>query len=147
MASTCEAPGGPAGQPAQAQPRARIDRGLSRRQRIVLSRVFHEAFDQDRCGAGKYMVMWIRTGPEAALRLGVVAGRRTCPTAVERARAKRLLREAYRLNRHRFRGELDVVLVARRPILTASTPEVEKDLLGLARRAGLLPANAGKAER
>ena len=58
------------------------------------------------------MVFWRRRGAGAALRLGVVASRKV-GGAVQRARAKRRLRSAYRLNRHRFRGDCDVVLIAR----------------------------------
>ncbi len=81
--------------------------------------------------------MWLRTGPDASLRLGVVASK-VIGNAVHRARAKRRLREAWRLNRHRFHGELDVVLVARRSILTARWQDVNDDLIRLAKRAGIL---------
>jgi len=69
--------------------------------------------------------------------LGVVASRVVGP-AVQRNRARRLLREAWRLNRHRFQGEVDVVLVARKPLPKAKWDDVTADLLRLAKRAGLL---------
>lgn len=83
------------------------------------------------------MVMWLRSGPGASLRLGVVASK-VIGNAVCRARAKRRLREAWRLNRHRFQGEVDVVLVARRSILLAKWADVTDDLIRLAGKAGLL---------
>ena len=83
------------------------------------------------------MVLWLNRDREAALRLGVVTGRRALRRAVDRARARRMLREAFRLNRFRFRGKADIVLVARGRILNASLQEVEKELLKLAERAGL----------
>jgi RNase P protein component len=49
-----------------------------------------------------------------------------------------MLREAFRLNRHRMSGSFDVVLVARRSILVRKAAEVQKDLMSLAAKAGLL---------
>jgi ribonuclease P protein component len=83
------------------------------------------------------MVMFLRKGRDARLRLGVVASKRSFRRAVDRSRAKRLLREAYRLNRHRLTGDVDVVLLARSRIREAARSEVEKDLLRLAGKAGL----------
>ena len=86
---------------------------LGPRQRLRRSADFREAYDQDRRRHGKLMVLFLRTAPDASLRLGVVASKRV-GNAVERARAKRRLREAFR----RLRGALapsepvDVVLVA-----------------------------------
>ncbi len=79
-----------------------------------------------------------RHGDDASLRVGVISSKRTLRRAVDRNRAKRLMREAYRLNRHLFCGKVDVVLIARRPIAKASLVMVEKDLMRLARKAGML---------
>jgi ribonuclease P protein component len=111
---------------------------LSRIHRIADSGIFKEAFERGSHYVGGFMVMWTKTGPDASLRLGVIASKRTFRRAVDRNRAKRLLREAYRLNRFRLNGDLDVVLVARRNILKASRQDVEKEFLGLARKAGLV---------
>jgi ribonuclease P protein component len=48
-------------------------------------------------------------------RLGIVASRRV-GTAVIRNRAKRLIREAFRANRHLFMPGIDVVVIVRRPL-------------------------------
>lgn len=109
-----------------------------RRLRIAETRVFREAFDRRSRAVGRLMVLWLYCGEDAGLRLGVVASKRTFRRAVDRARAKRLLREAFRLNRYRLRGQADLVLVARRAILGATRPEVEKELLYLARKARIL---------
>lgn len=122
----------------RAIPSRRPDLGLQRHQRLRSSRTFREAYDQGNKWVGRRMVLYLRKGEEASLRLGVVASRKV-GGAVARARAKRLLREAFRLQRHRFSGTQDVVLIARRAILDVKTPEVENELLVLAGRAGLLP--------
>lgn len=113
------------------------DRRLRRHQRLTSSADFQETYGQGRSGAERTLVMWLRQGPGASLRLGVVASRVVGP-AVQRNRARRLLREAWRLNRHRFQGEVDVVLVARKPLPKAKWDDVTADLLRLAKRAGLL---------
>ena len=69
--------------------------------------------------------------------MGVIASRRTFRRAVDRARAKRLLRESFRLNRQRLRGTGRIVLVARRRILGVKRDAVDADLMRLARKAGL----------
>ena len=117
---------------------ARPDMRLSRDQRISESCIFREAFDSGRQFAGRCLVLWLREGDDASLRLGVVASKKTFRRSVDRSRARRLLREAYRLNRFRFSGRKDVVLLARRRILEASRMAVEKDLLEQAGKAGLL---------
>lgn len=113
--------------------------GLSKRQRLRISSAFREAFEHGKPFVGKYMVMRQRRGEGAALRLGLIIGKRTMPRATDRSRARRLLREAYRLNRHRFRADCDVVLIGRRPLAGACMAEAERDLLRLAKQSGLLP--------
>ncbi|MBN1673276.1 MAG: ribonuclease P protein component [Kiritimatiellae bacterium] len=115
----------------------RPDRRLSRAQRLTQSRHFAEAYRQGHRHVGRYMVLWVRHAEDGALRLGVVASRRV-GKAVQRARAKRRLREAYRRNRHRFNGTCDVILVARSAILSADWLGVERELLALAERARLV---------
>ena len=133
-------PGSPSAQPREPQGRQASSgrsQGLSRRQRLTRTSQFAEAYSQGKKWFGSYMVLWLREGEDASLRLGVVASRKV-GNAVRRAKAKRLLREAYRRNRHRFCGNQDVVLVARRSIITAKWDDIVKELIDLARKAGLI---------
>ena len=114
------------------------DHRLPRALRIARSAVFKEAFDGGVKHVGKFMVMWLRSGDDAGLRLGVVASKRTFRRAVDRARAKRMLREAYRLNRFRLVGDCDVILVARHRILDAHLGDIQEELLALARKGKIL---------
>ncbi|RKX33129.1 MAG: ribonuclease P protein component [Verrucomicrobia bacterium] len=117
--------------------------GLSREQRLRRPREFQEAYAQGRRWTGRYMVLWLRSGEGAALRLGVVASRRI-GGAVKRNRARRLLRELFRRERKRMRGDFDVVLVARKEILDAEWEELVAELRRLAKAAGLLPTADGQ---
>jgi ribonuclease P protein component len=84
------------------------------------------------------MVLWLGRGMEAETRVGVVAAKRSFRRSVDRPRAKRLLREAFRQNHFRLRKGLDLILVARTRILNAGGREVEAELSGLAARAGVM---------
>jgi len=114
----------------------RPDVSLGKSRRLTATKDFAETYAQGRSLAGRYMVLWVRTGGGASLRLGVVASR-VIGDAVRRNRAKRRLREAWRLNRHCWSAPVDVVLVARRSILGAAWEDVVAELVRLARKAGL----------
>lgn len=112
-------------------------RTLRRRQRLTESSAFDETFQQGRRAVGRSMVLWRRDADGAGLRLGVVASKRTFRRAVDRNRAKRMLRETWRVNRVRLGGGSDVVLVARRQLLSTPASDVARELLYLARKAGI----------
>ena len=110
---------------------------LGRKQRLQRPGQFEEAYDQNRRWHGRFMVLFLRSAPDASLRLGVVASKKV-GNAPERARAKRRLREAFRRHRGAFTAVSDdVVLVARRSILAAPWADVVAELLKLAAQAGL----------
>ena len=106
------------------------DQSLPRAARLRKSREFQEAFDQEQVAVGRFMVARLRTAADANLRLGIISSRKVGP-AVDRNRARRRLREAWRRIRCQLRPSHDVLLIARRPIVTASAVEVEAELLRL----------------
>ncbi len=67
-------------------------------------------------------------------RLGVVTGK-TVGNAVARNRARRLMRESFRLHQHELAGPVDLVLVARPSIAGKKLAEVERDFLRVLRQA------------
>jgi ribonuclease P protein component len=74
------------------------------------------------------------------VRVGVIAGK-TTGMAVHRNRAKRLLREAMRPYLTSFTSGWDLLLIARRPLVTATLEDTRVALDNLFRRAQILPAD------
>jgi ribonuclease P protein component len=112
--------------------------GFPRSRRIKQGRDFQRAKSEGkRAVSGCLILNWLPLAPNTPIRLGVITSKKV-GNAVARARARRLLREAFRLNQLRLTQPLDLVLVARLSIVGKSFAEVEKDLLQGLRRAGLL---------
>lgn len=110
---------------------------LSKNQRLIKASLFGEAFAQKRSFVGRYMVLWLREGEGASLRLGVVTSKKVSNRAVDRNRARRILRSLFREHRDGLSGQVDVVIIARRNILSATHEQIEAEFLRLAGKAGL----------
>ncbi len=90
-----------------------------------------------RLAVGCLIANWHRLLTAAPSRLGVVTSSRI-GGAVVRNRARRLLRETFRLHQHDLAAPVDLVLVARPSIAGKSLAEVERDFLTTLRKARLL---------
>jgi ribonuclease P protein component len=86
---------------------------------------------------GCMIANWLPLPPQAIPQLGVVTSRRL-GNSVVRSRARRLLRETFRLHQHQLRQPVAVVLIARSSIVGQSLAAVEGDYLRIMRRGGLL---------
>jgi ribonuclease P protein component len=115
------------------------DQRLGRDRRLIRSAFFDEAFAQKQKHVGRTMVMWLRRGDDASLRLGLVTSRKV-GGAVQRVKARRRLREVFRRNRQHLAGNVDIVLVARAAIVRATALEAERDFIALCKQAGLWSA-------
>ena len=120
---------------------------LSKQQRLVKASLFREAFAQKRSFVGRTMVLWLRRGEGASLRLGVVSSKKVSNRAVDRNRARRVLRAVFREHRDELLDGVDVLMIARRNLLHASHAEVEAEFLRLARKAGLLESRPQDQEQ
>jgi ribonuclease P protein component len=86
---------------------------------------------------GCLIVNWRPLPAETRSRLGVVTSRRIGGATI-RTRARRLLRESFRLHQHELARPVDLVLVARPSIAGKSFANVERDFLTSLTKAGLL---------
>ena len=106
--------------------------------RLKLGRDFSGVKQQgQRLAAGCLIANWIPLPQGSPPRLGVITSRRIGP-AVVRSRARRLLRETFRLHQHDLRQPVTMVLVARASIVGKQLTGVERDFLGAMRRAQML---------
>jgi len=111
---------------------------LGRAVRLGQNRDFARVRQQgQRLAQGCLIANWNRLPDGAPPKLGVVTSRKI-GGAVERSRARRLLRESFRQHQHELSQPVELVLVARNSIAGKKFAEVEKDFLATLRRAGLL---------
>jgi ribonuclease P protein component len=118
---------------------------LPKCERLKRGSQFRHAYEHGRKFVGKLFVLYVVDDPPkgpvatepAARAVGVVTSRKI-GGAVTRNRARRLLREAYRLNKQRLKNNLQMVMVARSGINGRRLQEVEAELQRLFRAAGIL---------
>ncbi|MFM8470021.1 MAG: ribonuclease P protein component [Limisphaerales bacterium] len=119
-----------------ATPSTRLTLGAG--QRLKQARDFTRLKAQGRrLARGSVLMNWAELPGTGKSRLGVVTAKRT-GNAVVRSRARRLLRQAFRLHQHDLRAPTEIVLVARDSIAGKPFAEVEHDFLAALRAAGLL---------
>ena len=108
--------------------------------RLTRSDDFKRVRQSGKSYAHPLIVLVTRAVEPPALRVGVTAGR-TVGNAVQRNRAKRLLREAMRPVLDRLPPGWNLVLIARPGLVGATLDETRLALFSLLRRAGLFPSN------
>ena len=112
--------------------------GLPRERRIKQGRDFLRIKTEGkRFASGCLIANWVTAPVGAASRLGVITGRKI-GHAVVRTRARRLLREAFRLHQLELAQPIELVLVARPSIVGKDFQTVERDLIEALRRGKIL---------
>lgn len=84
-----------------------------------------------------HLVLYVRRNRTNENRVGVTVSKKLGKAHV-RNRARRRLREVYRLNEALFQPGWDIVVVARSRTLTASFSDLTASYLSLAQKAGIL---------
>ncbi len=107
---------------------------LQRTYRMQKKANFQNVFAAGKSYASRHVVVYILKGKPA--KYGIIASKKV-GNAVQRNRAKRLLREAIRLNLDALKPDCQMVLIARTPINGSSLREVEKSVLIIWRKAGI----------
>jgi len=115
------------------------DRTFPKTERLQSGWQFRRIYDTGRCHKGRRMVLYTLATPDGPRQVGVVTSRRI-GNAVARNRARRLFREAYRLNKHKLTDHLQLVMIARTAIRQATLRELETEMLALWQEAGVITA-------
>jgi ribonuclease P protein component len=83
------------------------------------------------------VVLVVMPSPGSTVQIGISASR-TVGKAFERNKGKRMLREAIRPFLPKVKAGWHIILIARKPMLTASLSEIQDGLLLQLRKANLL---------
>ena len=100
--------------------------------------LFRALYHRGKSAARKSMVMYVmKRRNQPVNHLGItVSVKLGC--AVERNRARRRIRETYRLNETRLKSGFDIVIVARKPAVDGPFDLLQRDFDILAKQLGLL---------
>lgn len=116
---------------------------LRKSQRLHNSWLYRQIRDKGRrLTHGCLILNWLERGDRNAPRVGFVVSRRI-GSAVERNRARRLLRETFRLCQHKIKPGVDLILVARQGIEQLRQADVQVHFLRVLELAGLLRSPEG----
>lgn len=116
--------------------------GFGREARLTSRKDFQRVFSDGRKVVGRNLILWhytLPSGGEAprAARLGLSVSAKV-GKAVLRTRLKRLVREAFRLNRDKLSKSSDLVVYLRPGCRWKKAADAQADLLELCSKAGLL---------
>lgn len=108
-------------------------------ERLRQSKDFKAVFQQCRKLDDRSLALYVQFSEDAGLRKFGVSLSRALGKAYLRNRLKRRLREIYRVEKEKFRGGYQVILIPRRGSAARTFDELRTSFLTLAVRAGLLP--------
>lgn len=97
---------------------------------------FRRLYQKGKSAASPYLAVYCRKNRYGTTRLGLTVGTKV-GNAVVRNRTRRRIKEAYRLNEHRFQPGYDIVVVARVRAAFAKYRDLERSLLQLSDKLGL----------
>ena len=121
--------------------------GLPKDNRLRKPREFQEVYKNGTRFEGRFMTVFIMPSETSFQRLGITASKKAVGKAVHRNRAKRLLREAFRLSRAEL-SELNVnydwVLNARRSLLKVKLEKPLEEFRQIAARIRKSELNKGE---
>ena len=103
---------------------------------LKLNHIFRRLYRTNGYADG-YMVLYARRNRTDINRVGSTVGKKLGKAHI-RNRARRRLREVYRLNEEKFTPGWDIVIVARSKSVEAEFAKLTKSFLTLAKKAGLL---------
>lgn len=115
---------------------------MQRKFRLTRSTDFKRVRRTGKSYAHPFVVLVVQASEAPRVRVGVTAGR-SVGGAVQRNKAKRLLREAIRPLLPQLVSGWDLILIARPALASSSLQEIRHALAGLLRRAQILSLTNG----
>ena len=103
---------------------------------LKLNHIFRRLYSTKGFANG-YMVLYARPNRLGVNRVGITTGKKL-GHAVVRNRARRRLREVYRINEAMFNPGYDIVVVARHRCIDGDFRKLTQGYLSLAEKAGIL---------
>ena len=97
---------------------------------------YKRILDRGRSVKGRLLIAWCRQSDDAERQAGVIVSKRSFHDAVDRNRAKRLLREAYRLlvKANEMPEKTEWVFIARAAMAEKMCADVMEEMRGCVRR-------------
>lgn len=88
---------------------------------------------------GQFVVYWSRQVNAEPFRLGVSASKKI-GNAVVRNRMRRMVKEIVRLRKEQIVEKIDLIIIVRKPAIQMKMKEMDKSMVHVLKRAGLLKA-------
>ena len=98
---------------------------------------YKRVFDRGRSIKGRLLVAWHLSSPDADQQAGVVVSKKSFHDAVDRNRAKRILREGFRRVAPELAADADWILIGRAALAGKRTTDVMDELRYVAKKCGL----------
>ena len=103
--------------------------------RILKRDVFRQVYEQGRKLQFRYFTGFVLEKPAHSARIGITATRKI-GNSVERNRARRLVREAFRKNKWLVPDRVDIVINVKRSMVGAGYHELEGEFITFLQKAG-----------
>ena len=107
---------------------------------LKLNHVFRRLYAKGESAVGSFVVVYARRNGTDQNRLGITTGVKL-GRAVDRNRARRRIRETYRLNETRLKRGWDLVIVARSAAVNGDFSEMQRSFLRQCKKLRLLKEN------
>lgn len=113
---------------------------LDKERRIRKNSEYRLVYKHGNYEVGRFCVVYRMPVAKLATRIGFVTGKKV-GGAVERNRARRLMKEVYRLNQHAIREGYAIVVVGRARMASATYDQACKEMMYLFKKSKLLKSN------
>lgn len=104
---------------------------------LKLNHIFRRLYAKGESAVGRFVVVYAKRNGTQQSRLGITTGVKL-GHAVERNRARRRIRETYRLNECRLKPGYDIVIVARTAAIEGDFNELQQSFLHQCKKLHLL---------